>query len=148
MNRAGFLGTGATIAQDLNLVVQVLMGLALFLGMILARRRHYRAHAICQASVVLFNPVMIALIMLPAFARDVVPGFPHRLNQAYYFFPALHAVLGSAAQLLGLYILLRAGTNWLPQVLCFQNYKLWMRTALALWWAVILLGLATYYIWL
>ena len=50
LNARGFLGTGATFAADLNLIVQLLMGVALLLGMILARRRHYRAHAICQGA--------------------------------------------------------------------------------------------------
>ena len=148
MGAAGFLGTGTRLVADVTLIVQLLMGLALFLGMFLARRRLYRAHAICQGSVVLLNLVMIALIMLPPFARDIAPGLPQRLGQSYYFFPTLHAVLGSVAQLLALYILIRAGTNWLPEALCFQNYKLWMRTALALWWIVILFGIATYYVWL
>ena len=124
------------------------MGLALLLGMVLARRGLYRAHAICQGSLVLLNLVLIALIMLPPFASDIAPGLPQRLGQPYYFFPTLHAILGSAAQLLGLYILIRAGTNLLPRALCFQNYRLWMRTELALWWIVIILGIATYYVWL
>ncbi len=148
LNAAGFLGTGATLAADFNLIVQLLMGVALLVGMILARRRHYRAHAICQGSVVLLNLVMIASIMLPPFVRYIVPGLAHQLSQPYYFFPTLHAIMGATAQLLGLYILIRATTHWLPQKLCFRNYKLWMRTELALWWIVILLGIATYYVWL
>ncbi len=148
MNTDGFLGTGATFAEDINLIVQLLMGFALLLGMMLARRGLYRAHAICQGSAVLFNLVMIATIMLPAFAHEVAPGLPQRLGQSYYLLPTIHAVAGSVSQLLGLYILIRAGTNWLPKALCFQNYKLWMRTALAIWWMVILLGIATYYVWL
>ena len=148
MNAAGFLGTGARLAADINLIVQLLMGLALLFGMVLARRGLYRAHAICQGSVVLLNLILIALIMLPPFASDIVPGLPQRLSQSYYFFPTLHAILGSAAQLLGLYIILRAGTNLLPEALRFQNYRLWMRTELALWWIVIILGIGTYYVWL
>ena len=148
MDAAGFLGTGARLGSDVNLVVQLLMGLVLVLGTILARRRLYRAHAICQGSVVLLNLILIALIMLPPFARDIVPGLPGRLSQPYYLLPTLHATLGGVTQLLGLYIILRAGTDWLPESLRFQNYKLWMRTTLALWWCVILLGIATYYVWL
>ena len=148
MDAAGFLGTGARLAADVNLLVQLLMGFALLLGMILARRRLYRAHAVCQGSIMLLNLAMIALIMLPPFASEVVPGLPQRLGQPYYLFPTLHAVLGSVAQLLALYILIRAGTNWLPEALCFQNYKLWMRTGLTLWWIVIVLGIITYYVWL
>jgi uncharacterized membrane protein YozB (DUF420 family) len=145
---AGFLGTGATLGSDVNLIVQILMGLVLVLGMILARRKLFRAHALCQTSVVLLNLLLIALIMLPPFASDIVPGLPRRLDQAYYLLPTLHALFGTIAQLLGLYIVIRAGTNWLPEKLRFQNYKAWMRTTLALWWSVILLGIATYWAWL
>jgi len=35
----GFLGTGATFGADLNLVVQLIMGVALAIGAILARRQ-------------------------------------------------------------------------------------------------------------
>jgi uncharacterized membrane protein YozB (DUF420 family) len=148
VDAAGFLGTGATLGSDVNLVVQLLMGFALVLGMILARRGLFRAHAVCQTSVVLLNVVFIASIMLPPFARDVVPALPWRLNQAYYLLPTLHALLGTIAQLLGIYIVIRAGTNWLPEGLRFQNYKAWMRTTLILWWSVIILGIATYWAWL
>jgi uncharacterized membrane protein YozB (DUF420 family) len=148
VDAAGFLGTGATLGSDVNLVVQLLMGFALVLGMILARRGLFRAHALCQTSVVLLNLLLIASIMLPPFARDIVPGLPRRLDQAYYLLPTLHALFGTIAQLLGLYILIRAGTNWLPESLCFKNYKLWMRTTLVLWWSVIIIGIATYWAWL
>ncbi|MGH7775073.1 MAG: DUF420 domain-containing protein [Candidatus Binatia bacterium] len=145
---SGFLGTSATLAADANLLIQLLMGAALLVGMMLARRQYYRAHAICQGSVMVLNLLMIGLIMLPPFWREVVPGLPGRLGNSYYFMPAVHAALGSMAQLLGLYIVLRAGTNLLPPTLCFQNYKLWMRTELVLWWIVIAFGVATYYVWL
>ncbi len=145
---SGFLGTGATLAADGNLIIQLLMGVALLAGMVLARRKYYRAHAVCQGSVMVLNLLMIASIMLPPFWREVVPGLPGRLGNSYYFVPTLHAALGGIAQLLGLYILLRAGTNLLPRILCFQNYKVWMRTELVLWWVVIVVGVATYFAWL
>jgi uncharacterized membrane protein YozB (DUF420 family) len=148
VDAAGFLGTGARLGSDLNLVLQLLMGFALVMGTVFARRGFYRAHAVCQSSVMLLNLVLIAVIMLPPFARDIVPGLPRRLNQAYYLLPTLHALLGTIAQFLGLYIIIRAGTNWLPERLRFQNYKAWMRTTLALWWSVIILGIATYWTWL
>jgi hypothetical protein len=62
----GFLGTGAPFAADLNLVVQVAMGTALLVGAFFARHRRYRAHAICQTTVLLLNLVMIAAVMWPA----------------------------------------------------------------------------------
>jgi len=143
----GFLGAGATLRADINLVVQALMGLALLAGMFLARRRRFRAHKYCQASVMMLNLIMIALIMAPSFHHQVQPHFPAGLRETYYLIPYIHAILGGLAELLGLYIVLVAATNILPQRLRFRRFKPWMRTELALWWIVILIGLATYYVW-
>lgn len=145
MNR--FLGTGATLAANINIIIQLLMGTALLIGIILARRRRYRAHGICQGIVILLNLVMIALIMLPSFRLVVVPKLADKVSKSYYFVATLHAALGGITELMGLYIVLRAGTNLLPKVLRFNNYKLWMRSVLVLWWTVIILGVSTYCLW-
>ena len=52
MPRQGFLGTGAPLSADITLAIEIAMGLALVLGMVLARRQRYRAHAWCQSTVV------------------------------------------------------------------------------------------------
>jgi hypothetical protein len=48
---------------------------------------------------------------------------------------------------LGLYVLLAVGTSVLPEGFRITRYKVWMRTTLALWWVVLLLGLVTYARW-
>ncbi len=141
----GFLGTGATFRADLNLVVQVSMGLALLAGMALARRKNFRAHKYVQSSVMILNLVMIFLIMAPSFHKQVQP--PGGLREAYYLIPYVHATLGTIAEVLGLYIVLVAATKILPRKLRFKRYKPWMRTELALWWLVVLIGVSTYYVW-
>jgi plastocyanin/uncharacterized membrane protein YozB (DUF420 family) len=143
----GFLGTGATLRADLNLVVQTAMGLALLLGMHLARRRRFGAHKYCQTSVMLLNLVLILSIMAPSFHKQVQPNIPAGLSEAYYLMPFIHVALGTLAELLGLYIILVAGTGLVPRKLRFKRYKPWMRTELVIWWLVILLGFATYYVW-
>jgi plastocyanin/uncharacterized membrane protein YozB (DUF420 family) len=143
----GFLGTGATLYADLNLLVQIAMGLALLYGRRLARKKNFQAHKICQSSVMILNLVMIFLIMSPSFHRQVYPQIPGRLKEAYYLVAFIHAGLGTLAELLGLYIVLVAATNILPERLKFDRYRPWMRTELALWWVVIFLGLGTYYFW-
>ena len=145
---SGFLGTGASFAADLNLALQLSMAAALGVGMALARRKHYRAHAVCQSTVVLLNLVLIARVMLPSFRDGVLPGLPAGIGKLYYSVATLHAAAGGVAQLLGIYIIIAAGTKLLPERLRFRNYKRWMRTELALWWTVVVLGAATYYIWL
>src|SRR2546425_10114610 len=99
----GFLGTGATLNADLNLLVQLTMGVALLVGMFLARRNRFTAHGICQATVMLLNLAMIGLIMWPSF-RGVIPQLPAGLGERYYAVATAHAALGIVAELLGLYI--------------------------------------------
>ena len=143
----GCLGTNATFSADFNLVAHIAMGLALLLGMVLARRKRYRAHKYCQSSVLLLNLPLIAFIMFPSFRQQVQPQLPGSLGDSYYAVATLHAVAGTVAQLLGLYILLVAGTKLLPRRLRFRRFKVWMRTELAVWWAVVFLGIGLYYVW-
>jgi uncharacterized membrane protein YozB (DUF420 family) len=143
----GFLGTGAPFEADVNLLVQVMMGVALMAGAFLAKQQRYRAHGICQTTVLLLNLLMIGLVMWPSFQRQVSPRVPKVLHKAYYAVPAVHAALGVTAELLGLYIVLVAGTNVLPVSLRFRDWKLWMRAEFVLWFVVVISGMATYYAW-
>ena len=143
----GFLGTGATFEADLNLIVQLMMGAALAAGVLLAKQQRYRAHGICQTTVLLLNLVMIGLVMWPAFRRQVSPRLPRALHKSYYAVPLVHAALGTVTELLGLYILLVAGTEVLPTWLRFKNWRRWMRAEFALWLVVVINGVGTYYAW-
>ena len=143
----GFLGTGATFGADLNLVVQLVMAAALVAGAGLARRKRYEAHGICQTTVLLLNLLMIGLVMWPSFMEQVKPALSKGLHKWYYEAAIMHAALGITAELLGLYIVIVAGTNVLPQWLRFTNWKRWMRTELVLWATVLLTGVGTYCAW-
>ena len=143
----GFLGTGATFAADPNLVVQFVMGAALTAGVLLAKRKYYKAHGICQTTVLLLNLLMIGLVMWPTFRQQVKPTLPKVLHKWYFAAPAIHAVLGAAAELLGLYIVVVAGTSILPEWMCFKDWKRWMRAELTLWFIVVFTGMGTYYLW-
>jgi uncharacterized membrane protein YozB (DUF420 family) len=143
----GFLGTPASFGADLNLTVQLVMGLALIGGAFLARAKRYAAHGVCMTTVLVLNLVPIAVVMLPSFAQLVVPQLAGHLHKQYYFVATVHGAFGTAAELLGLYILLVAGTNILPEAWRFKRWKLWMRVELALWMAVLLSGIGTYIVW-
>jgi uncharacterized membrane protein YozB (DUF420 family) len=147
MPKHGFLGTSAPLSADIALIIEMVMALALLLGMRLARRQRYRAHAWCQSGVVLLNVFVIALIMAPSFRSQVAPKIPTRLGRPFYAVATVHATVGCIAELLGIYIVLAAGTTILPERLRLVRYKPWMRTALLIWWLALLLGLATYARW-
>jgi uncharacterized membrane protein YozB (DUF420 family) len=141
------VSSDATLWANLNLALQTAMALALLGGMLLARSRHYRAHQYCQSAVVLLNLPLIAFIMLPSFHASVQPGIPGGLGDAFYAVAVIHAAIGAIAEVLGLYIILVAGTRLVPQPLRFRHYKRWMRSELVLWWVVVLIGLAVYAVW-
>ena len=123
------------------------MGLTLLAGALLAHLRKFHAHAWCQSVVVLLNAAVIALAMLPSFRHQVAPRIPLKLRRPFYATATAHAVLGTAVECAAVYILLAAGTTLIPEKLRLTRYKLWMRTVLASWWLVILLGAATYVRW-
>lgn len=143
----GFLRTAASFESDLVLLLEIAMGLGLFGGAWLARTGRYRYHVWCQSAIVLLNLVVVVIAMLPSLQARVLPRIPVKLGKAYVALATAHAALGSITELIALYILLAAGTRLLPERLRISRYKAWMRTVLALWWAVLLLGFATYARW-
>jgi plastocyanin len=129
------------------LIIELLMGATLLFGMLLARAKRFRAHGICQSVVVMLNLGPIIAFMVPQFRTAVVPGLPAHLSDRFHAVTTAHAVLGGTAEILGLYIVLAAGTNLLPRVLRLGNYKRWMRAELLIWWLVIAFGVGNYWIW-
>ena len=137
----------APLYANLILLLEIAMGVGLLMGALLARMRRFRAHAWCQSAIVLVNLVVIVLVMIPSFRVHVSPKIPLKLGKPYYALATAHAALGTITEIAGLYILLSAGTSVLPEKFRITKYKLWMRTALVLWWVVVLSGLATYVRW-
>jgi uncharacterized membrane protein YozB (DUF420 family) len=141
----GFLGRGAPFGADLNIVLQVGVGVLLLAGMGLARRGRYRGHGICQSTAFVLALVMTILWMIPAFhaihADALGRGVVNRVTVAV----GAHVAVGTAALLVGAWVLLVAGTPLVPARIRFQNYKRWMRTLLTLWWVAIVLGVAIYW---
>ena len=95
----------------------------------------------------MLNLIVIRQVMLPTFRSQVAPKIPARLARTYYAVATVHATMGFIAELLGVYIILVAGTRILPERLRFVLYKRWMRTELVIWWLALLLGIITYVRW-
>jgi uncharacterized membrane protein YozB (DUF420 family) len=140
----GFLGRPSTFGADLNLLIQLALGLLLFAGLLLARRSRYALHGACQATALVATLVMTAIWMWPAFHNNygwaIFKG-GNRVNVA----AAAHVVAGTVALLVGIYVVLVAGTPIVPRALRFANYKAWMRTLITVWWLALALGVLTYW---
>jgi uncharacterized membrane protein YozB (DUF420 family) len=142
----GFFPPDAPVVADVAGILEVGMAVLLLVGWVLVRRGHIRVHRLLQSSVVLVNIPIVLYAMVPPYLQYVAPSFPGGLNHANVLIPTLMLVAGAAAELLGVYIILVAGTSWIPARFRFRRYKLWMRTELVLWWAVVFAGLTTYYL--
>jgi len=116
----------------MTLLLEIVMGVGLLIGALLARLRRFRQHAWCQSVIVLLNLALIVQTMIPSFRAHVSPKIPLKLGKAYYALATAHAALGTITEIAGLYILLAAGTRVLPEKFRITKYKLWMRTVLAL----------------
>ena len=142
-----FLETAAPLGANVVFVLEITMGIGLLLGAGLARKRRFRQHAWCQSTIVLLNLAVVVVMMIPSFRVHVLPRIPSKLGKAYYALATIHGAFGTVTELAGLYIVLSAGTEALPEKLRITRYKAWMRSVLVLWWVVLLLGLATYTRW-
>jgi uncharacterized membrane protein YozB (DUF420 family) len=140
----GFLGRPSTFGADLNLLIQITLGLLLLAGLLLARRSRYAMHGACQSLALVATLVMTAIWMLPAYHNNYGPAI-FKLGNRVNVAAAAHVVVGSLALLLGIYVVLVAGTPLVPKALRFSNYKVWMRTLISVWWLALLLGVLTYW---
>jgi uncharacterized membrane protein YozB (DUF420 family) len=140
----GFLGQGAPRGADLNLLLQIGVGLMLVAGMALARRGRYGIHGICQSCGFAIALTMTVLWMIPALHLIHADALNRLVVNRITIAVAIHVVLGTAALLVGAWVILVAGTPLVPERLRFSDYKRWMRTLLTLWWLAIVLGLAIY----
>lgn len=147
MGLGGFLAVGDAPFSTAALLVEVAFAVALLAGQLLVRRGRVRLHAYWQSTIVLLNIPIVGLWMVPQYITNVLPGLPGDVSQPFYLFPTLMLVAGATVEALGVYVILVAGTNLVPERFRFRQYKLWMRTVVSLWWAVLLAGVVTYYVW-
>jgi hypothetical protein len=77
---------------------------------------------------------------------DVRPAALSDLGKPNVLVAWIHAVLGGATVLCGLWLVLQMN-DILPRRLHVRGWKTLMRVTLAGYWAVALLGLAVYYFW-
>lgn len=132
---------------DVVAIVEVAMACSLLAGMFVVRSGRIRTHMYLQASIVLVNLPLVLYWMVPQYVEYVLPGIPGEIFEPYYLLPTLGLVVGALAEGLGVYIILVAATHLLPERWRFRRYKRWMRTELALWWLVVVLGLSIYLVW-
>ena len=147
LHQPGFLGTSANWAADVTLLASALVVLLLTIGVVLAVRGQYRAHRWFQTSAATINAILVLWLMVLPFRDFVAPASnPAGLPLSAIATTRIHAAVGTAALLFGLYVTL-AANKVLPKALRFNNYKAFMRVAYALYLLASLIGLFVYITW-
>ena len=140
----GFFGLG-TLQADINITLELLLVVGLTVGMMLARSGNIDAHRVNQTAWVLVNGALAALIMIPSIRTFKLAHVSDLANSGNLIVVA-HAAIGALTLLAGLWLVLQMN-DILPARWHVRGWKTLMRATLAGYWAVALLGIATYRIW-
>jgi len=145
-HQPGFLGTTANWAADMTLMLMLVIALIFSIGAWMAVRGKYGVHRLLQTTAVILNLILVLWMMVLPYRDFVAPGIPQRLNERFYSITTLHASLGLAALVLGLFVALR-GNGLMIKPLRFNNYKLFMRISYGLYILATLVGIWVYFTW-
>ncbi|MEP7327878.1 MAG: hypothetical protein ABI777_01605 [Betaproteobacteria bacterium] len=140
----GVLGAGPLLA-DINLALELLLVLGLTWGMLLARSGNIEAHRVNQTVWVLVNGALVLFIMASAMASFKIPNLK-ALTDVGNAITVLHAIVGVLTVAGGTWLVLQMN-DVLPAHWHVRWWKGLMRATLVGYWAVALLGIATYYYW-
>jgi uncharacterized membrane protein YozB (DUF420 family) len=83
--------------------------------------------------------------MVTSYIIHILPGIPAKLIEGDYAVTTLHAIIGTIGLIFGVFVMLR-GNKLVPKSLRFNNYKLFMRWAYALYMLSTLGGITIYII--
>ncbi len=135
---------GARNAATINLVIEIILLVGLYVGFYYARKRKFRPHhANIQAAMVLLNLVLILSIMVPAFYNFVILG--GTTGGIVGTLMIVHALLGTITEGVALYLVFSERFKIIPKPWRIKKIKPVMRSVLALWTIVVLLGIGIYY---
>jgi len=138
---AGFLGTRAGLASDLNLLLQIVILIILFVGAKFGKTKtaeSLKRHGRLMTVVVVLNAVGIVAVMLPSFASNFSAVLEEPLRIGFPL-TSIHAFFGGVAEILGVMFVFKK----------FGNVRLWMRFTMVVWLIAIILGISfylTYYV--
>lgn len=139
----GFLGTNATFHSDLSLVLILISSTLLTIGWRVAVAKKYNIHHWFQTTAAILNAVVVILVMIASYYIHILPGVPRKLLEGDYAITTVHAVIGLAGLILGLYVI--TSTNRvLPKKWRFSNYKKFMRWSYSIYMFATFFGVIVY----
>ena len=139
----GLTTTKAPLGAVVSLVLSVTAMVLFTIGWRLAVRKRLGAHRWVQTAAACLNAAVVAAWMIRSLVLYVLPAIPARLDQGAYVVATVHAAVGIAAVVFGVYVILR-GNELVPRAWRFSDYKPYMRGAYAGYLAGTLTGVILY----
>jgi len=136
-----FLSTRTS--ADINLGAQIALLIGLWIGFYFALRGQITRHSNTMTTMVLSQLFLIFFVMGWSFYNFVISG--RHTTGTVATLMMVHGFFGVLTEASGIYLILRMRTQIIPRRLRVRNYKLVMRSTLALWTIVAVVGFAIYY---
>jgi uncharacterized membrane protein YozB (DUF420 family) len=143
LDSPGFLGTTATFRSDASLILILIAAVLFTIGWQLAVHKRYDSHRWVQTTAVSLNAIIVLSAMIRPFVIYILPGIPAKLLEGSYGITTVHALVGMAAALFGVFVVLR-GNQLVPRALRFKDYRRYMRLSYALYMLATVLGAIVY----
>lgn len=134
---SGLFGTKAGIPSDLNLLLQIVIIIIVFVGVKYGKEKtqgSLKTHRKVMAIAVVLNAVGFLLVMGPSFVGYFSTPLG-QLSTVGIVSTSFHAVIGGIAEILGIAFVF----NKKP-----KNVRLWMRLSRWLWVIAFVLGVSLY----
>jgi uncharacterized membrane protein YozB (DUF420 family) len=96
-----------------------------------------------QTATVILNTLVVVISMVTSYIIHILPGIPEKLGQGDYAVTTIHAIIGGIGVVFGVFVALR-GNELVPKNIRFNNYKLFMRWAYAMYMLATIGGVAIY----
>ncbi|MDQ1278849.1 MAG: hypothetical protein QG670_109 [Thermoproteota archaeon] len=138
----GILGTKADLRFDLNLLLQILILTLVLVGSLYAKKKKFVTHGKIMTTAIAIHTALILLVMGPSFII-----YFNLLLQPQQLFGVIvtwvHVILGTLAEVLGFYIVLKWKYNIKSISACAKRRKLMIPVRI-FWVTSLILGIAFY----
>lgn len=140
----GFLGTAASVQADINLILQITILILLLVGRRLAKNKKLLVHGRTMGVLLVLHTAAILMIMIPSFLAN--RGALGQISDPRVIVTWIHAVLGSSAEVLGVFLVSKWGFQSKAVKTCVTRKK-YMNPTFALWGLSAILGIAFYVVY-
>jgi uncharacterized membrane protein YozB (DUF420 family) len=141
----GIFGTGALIQTDINLIIQIVMFIAIIIGMVYKNKRKFKMHAMLMGVAVILHIISFFAVMLPSF-NDGYDYFVSATSEFGVQTMWIHAIPGAVSMILGIFLVAAWALRPANIAACSRRKRLMDVTTL-LWLISLIFGIASYIVY-